>query len=81
MTAVDLTASLRRAAIYRVTGQLHPGGLVSVSLFLRDAEGAPCAVTGEGDTIDGAILFGAGRVREGHEMAATAKLLDAAVRS
>lgn len=55
MTASSLTAAVRAAGVYRVTGALHPGGMVSVTVHLRDVEGAPCALTGEAASIEDAV--------------------------
>lgn len=53
-TAATLTAAVRRAGVHRCTVMLT-GSIVHASLYLRDVEGAPCAVTGEAESIEDAI--------------------------
>ncbi len=63
MTAADITAACRHVGVYRVTGSLHPGGLVSVTVHLRDVEGAPCALTGEAASIEDAVRAALAKVQ------------------
>lgn len=76
---IEATAMVARVEVERVVvrdGRCVSGRVERVSLARSGAEDVS-----RGLHAAACVLFGAGRVREGHEMATTAKLLDAAVRS
>ena len=55
LTVADLEAALRALGVEHCSAALL-GGVVAVSLRVRDAMREPVAVTGEGATLDGAMV-------------------------